>query len=177
MPQDMLLRVLSFILLQPLKALDKKVLKMNLKFIETIKDLFDQVCGESNEDKEESPGNFPELNELLTIAKPVVEPRSNTPVYNRRDVTVNERANKGTQASQDLTVKISNSLPLMREEAKQKLNVQADLTKARIQARGTIIVPRKSAAKSLKDEAPLARRASSRQVTNLFEDKHHRITM
>ena len=135
---------------------------MNHAFIKTIKDLFDQVCGDSKEDKKESPGNFPELEELLTIAKPAVDPRSNTPTYNRRDVAVAERVNKGTQATSDLSVKISNSLPLMREEAKQRLSVQADLSKSRVQARGTIVVPRKSAARSLKDEPPLVRRTSSR---------------
>ena len=70
MPHNTLLRVLSFILLKPLKVLDKRVLRQNLPFLMTIKDLFEQVFSESNEINEESPGTFPELDELITLAKP-----------------------------------------------------------------------------------------------------------
>ena len=120
-----------------------------------IKDVFESEFPESNAINEESPGSFPELNDLAVLAKPQVISRSNTPTYNTRDVEVHERVDKETQFTSDVTIKISNSLPLYGEEVKQRLSMQTDLSKTtRVQAHGTTlpIFRRDSSTRSQKDE-------------------------
>ena len=72
------------------------------------------------------------------MAKPAAS-RKPTPSGNTRDIEVTLCAEKETQANLGITVQIGSSLPLRGEEAKQRLTVQTDLSKTRVQARGTTL--------------------------------------
>ena len=92
-------------MLQPLTVLDKKVLRMNCKFIDVIQSVLMEVFSES-------PANFPELDNLVSLSKPQTSQKP-TPNCNRRDIEVLKTIDKETQADFE-------RLPVFGEESKHR---------------------------------------------------------
>ena len=63
MPDETLVKVLSFVLLKPLLVMDKKALRLNSCLINLIQNILCEVFPEN-------PANFPELENLILLSKP-----------------------------------------------------------------------------------------------------------
>ena len=119
MPDETLVKVLSFVLLKPLLVMDKKALRLNSGLVNLIQNILCEVFPEN-------PANFPELENLVLLSKPQTSKKP-TPIYNRRDVEVLERVNKTTQADFE-------SLPVFGEESKHMQAAKQNLTTKRTNA-------------------------------------------